>query len=122
MDEEELFLNGIKAFNKKKFYEAHEYWEEIWTEINVDDSIFFQGMIQLAVGYFHITNNNIKGAKSLFNKSIEKLNKFIPLHRNINVNELIEFANMSIQDLDKHNTIQKFNWKLVPQLKYRKND
>ncbi len=122
MDEEELFLNGIKAFNKKKFYEAHEYWEEIWTEINVDDSIFFQGLIQLAVGYFHITNNNIKGAKSLFNKSIEKLNKFIPLHRNINVNELIEFANMSIQDLDEHNTIQKFNWKLVPQLKYRKND
>ena len=77
MDEEKLFLNGIKAFNRKKYYEAHEHWEEIWTELNVDDSIFIQGLIQLSVGFFHITNSNIKGAKSLFRKFLYAAINFV---------------------------------------------
>ena len=122
MDEEKLFLNGIKAFNRKKYYEAHEHWEEIWTELNVDDSIFIQGLIQLSVGFFHITNSNIKGAKSLFRKSMNKLIQYKPLHRNINVDELIECASKAINDLETSNSTRNFDWKLAPMLKYKKYD
>ena len=31
MEENKLFDKGIKAYNKHSFYDAHEYWEEIWT-------------------------------------------------------------------------------------------
>ena len=122
MDEEKLFLNGIKAFNRKNFYEAHEHWEEIWTELKVDDSVFIQGLIQLSVGFFHITNSNIKGAKSLFRKSMNKLIQYKPLHRNINVDELIKCASKAINDLESSNSTHNFDWKLAPMLKYKKYD
>ena len=38
--EDILFQKGIQAFNKKKFYDAHEYWEELWLEYKLDDAKF----------------------------------------------------------------------------------
>ena len=70
--EEELFLNGINAFNNKKYYDAHEYWEELWLEYKLLDAIFIQGLIQLAVSYFHFYNGNINGAKSMIRKCLGK--------------------------------------------------
>ena len=64
-----LFLLGVDAYNSKSFYDAHEYWEDLWSDYKISDADFVQGMIQLAVAYFHITNSNKKGAISLFNKS-----------------------------------------------------
>ena len=61
----ELFLNGVKAFNKKKYYDAHEYWEELWIDYQLDDAKFIQGLIQMSVGYFHITNLNYYWCKEI---------------------------------------------------------
>ena len=58
--EKKLFLNGIKAFNEKKFYDAHEYLEDLWSQYYLSEALFIQGLIQLSVGYFHITNSNLK--------------------------------------------------------------
>ena len=51
-----LFLKGLKSFNESDFYDAHEYWEELWSDYILSDRKFIQGLIQLAVAYFHITN------------------------------------------------------------------
>ena len=69
---EKLFIDGINYFNDKNFYDAHEIWEELWNEYRIKDSIFIQGLIQVSVAYFHITNSNLKGARSLFKKSLPK--------------------------------------------------
>ena len=68
MDEEKLFLKGIENFNNLKFYDAHECWEEIWTEISIPDDKFFQALIQLSVAYFHILNQNLKELKVCLKK------------------------------------------------------
>ena len=70
--QELLFLKGIESFNNKKFYDAHELWEELWSEYALKDSLFIQGLIQLSVAFFHITNFNLIGSKNLFNKSLPK--------------------------------------------------
>ena len=116
MDEEKLFLKGIEKFNKNKFYDAHECWEEIWTEINIPDDNFFQGLIQLSVAYFHISNHNIKGAKSLFNKSINKLVDYIPLHRGLDVKLIVSKAKKSLIILNENSSTDNFNWDIVPLL------
>tara|TARA_B100001250_G_scaffold155769_1_gene133887 strand:+ start:3537 stop:3905 length:369 start_codon:yes stop_codon:yes gene_type:complete len=64
-----LFSKGIRSFNNKKFYDAHEYWEELWLEYKLKDAKFIQGLIQLAVSYFHYFNDNLKGARSMLAKS-----------------------------------------------------
>ena len=74
--EDILFQKGIQAFNKKKFYDAHEYWEELWLEYKLDDAKFIQGLIQLAVSYFHLFNQNLNGARSMIRKSLGKFESF----------------------------------------------
>ena len=114
MSEEKLFLKGIQAFNKKQFYDAHEYWEEIWNEITVPDDKFFQGLIQLSVAYFHISNQNLKGAKSLFNKSIQKLVDYVPYHRGLNIRLILLKAKNSLEFLNNNSSTENFNWDVVP--------
>ena len=70
--EDILFQKGIKAFNKRNFYDAHEYWEELWLDYKLEDSKFIQGLIQLAVSYYHLFNNNLNGAKSMIKKCLGK--------------------------------------------------
>ena len=61
---EKLFVDGIALFNEKKFYDAHEIWEELWSEDRLKDDLFIQGLIQLSVAFFHITNLNLKGSSN----------------------------------------------------------
>ncbi len=70
--ETELFKKGVNAFNKRQFYDAHEYWEDIWLNFKMEDAKCIQGLIQLAVSFFHYHNGNPKGAKSMAAKCIKK--------------------------------------------------
>ena len=74
--ETELFHQGIEAFNKRSFYDAHEYWEEIWLNYKLEDATFIQGLIQLSVSYFHYFNGNIKGARSMIRKCLTKFDMY----------------------------------------------
>ena len=74
--QEKLFIEGIKSFNKHEFYDAHEHWEDLWSDYNLKDDKFIQALIQLSVGYFHITNNNRNGANGLLKKCIPKFEMY----------------------------------------------
>ena len=85
--EDELFQQGLEAFNNRQFYDAHEYWEELWLDYKLDDAQFIQGLIQLAVSYFHFYNGNINGARSMIKKCLKKF-EIYESSRGINVLEL----------------------------------
>ena len=77
MDKEyELFSKGIIAFNNRQYYDAHEYWEDLWLNYKLEDAKFIQGLIQLAVSYFHFFNKNINGARSMMNKCLAKFEPY----------------------------------------------
>tara|TARA_B110000263_G_C15309958_1_gene512511 strand:+ start:3830 stop:4204 length:375 start_codon:yes stop_codon:yes gene_type:complete len=111
---EELFLNGIKAFNNRRYYDAHEYWEDLWSDYQLKDAKFIQGLIQLSVGYFHITNLNINGAKGLFNKCLLKLELYKEGARGIDVILIIDAVHKTIYNLNKIDNIKDFNWNNAP--------
>ncbi len=87
------------SFNKKKYYDAHEYREELWVDYQLDDAKFVQGLIQMSVAYFHITNLNIIGAKRLFEKCLPKLKCYDKGFKNVNVQYLIESVNKSFSSI-----------------------
>ena len=101
--EDILFQKGIKAFNERNFYDAHEYWEELWLDYKLDDSKFIQGLIQLAVSYYHLFNNNLNGAKSMIKKCLGKLENF-DKSWGIDVNDLKK----QVQDVQNH--INRINY------------
>ena len=112
-----LFLSGVDAYNAKSFYDAHEYWEDLWSDYKISDPEFVQGMIQLAVAYFHITNSNKKGAISLFNKSLSKLENNISTSRITNLPKIIDSIINARDFLELCDDIHQFNWDMMIKIK-----
>ena len=103
--EDLLFNKGIEAFNNRKYYDAHEYWEELWLDYKLNDAQFIQGLIQLAVSYFHFFNQNLNGARSMLKKCLKKFEP-IEVARGIDVIEL----KLKICNVPKHfNNINNTN-------------
>lgn len=80
---------GIREFNAGDFYEAHDTWEETWQGVRGPERLFFQGMIQLAIGFYHLTCENYPGAEHLLTRGIEKLEAYLPDHRQVDLADLV---------------------------------
>lgn len=86
----DLFLRGIEEFNRQFFFEAHDIWEELWMETTGQHRLFYQGMIQAAVGFYHLSNGNYKGAGSQFGKSLAKLEQYLPAFAGVDIQLLVD--------------------------------
>ena len=113
---EELFFAGLLAYEDKDFFEAHEMWEELWSEYYLDDKTFIQGLIQLAVSFVHLGNGNLNGAKSLLNKSADKFSSFSGIHRGINIDNLKKKIMEIKNEYEQLMTVDEFDWTHIPVL------
>jgi len=68
----ERYLKGIELFNEQEYYECHEVLEDIWHESVGKEKLFYQGLIQSAVGIFHYQNSNFIGARSVVRNAHKK--------------------------------------------------
>lgn len=108
---DDYFQKGFEAFNNRNFYDAHEYWEDLWTNYYFKDRLLIQGFIQVSVGYFHITNLNLKGANGLFRKCLPKLEKFNESNMRIrNLSELISIVKNAKNCVENIENSADFNW------------
>ena len=114
---EELFFAGLLAYEEKDFFEAHEIWEELWSEYYLDDKTFIQGLIQLAVSFVHLGNGNLKGAKSLLKKSTDKFSSYSGLHRGINIDQLKQQIVIIKNEYEQLLTVEGFDWTHIPDLR-----
>ena len=114
---EQLFFDGLQAYEEKDFFEAHELWEELWSEYYLDDKTFIQGLIQLAVSFVHLGNGNLNGAKSLLNKSADKFSSYSGLHRGINIDKLKQQIVIIINEYEQLLTVEGFDWTHIPELR-----
>lgn len=73
-----LYAEGIRHFNACDFFEAHEVWEELWTEYRGPARKFYQGLIQAAVALHHFGNGNIRGARKVYASSCAYLEEYRP--------------------------------------------
>jgi predicted metal-dependent hydrolase len=64
---------GVALFNDRRFWHAHEAWEEIWLTAESDTKEFLQGLIQLSAAYHHLERGTLRGAVRLFDAAIERL-------------------------------------------------
>ena len=54
------------------------------------DRLFYQGLIQTAVGLYHMTNGNLRGARSQFGKALDKLERYLPAYHGIDTGHLVQ--------------------------------
>jgi predicted metal-dependent hydrolase len=111
-----LYNEGKKEFLDGKYYDAHEVWEDLWSDYYLKDRKFIQGLIQLSVSFVHLKNGNMVGAKNLLKKSQAKFLDYEGEHRSINIKRLkIEMSEVE-KEYQSLNNSEEFNWSLVPKL------
>ncbi len=87
MDYDPRYLAGVLLFNEGDYFEAHEVWEDLWSESHGNDRRFFQGLIQAAVGLCHFGNGNLGGAAKLYRSSLDYLKDLGDNHFGLNLAE-----------------------------------
>jgi predicted metal-dependent hydrolase len=84
------FIQAINKFNNKEFFECHEILEDIWFDIRDDSRDFYQGLLHIAVGFYHLTiKNNSKGAVFQLEKAITKLKGYKENYNGILLSKLL---------------------------------
>lgn len=86
------FEEGLAHFNAKKFFEAHEFWEEIWLVETEPEKTFLQGLIQITAAFHHRQRGNPEGVELLLASGIVKLLRFPADHHGLAIGELRENA------------------------------
>lgn len=81
------YLEGISHFNGRRYFEAHESWEEIWLRSSGEAKVFYQMLIQAAVGMHHYERNNFRGARGMHRNVTEKLTQLPDEFMSLNVAE-----------------------------------
>ena len=85
----EEYLAGIRRFNAREFWEAHEAWEELWLEAPEEDRLYFQGLIQVAAAFHHLGRGNWGGMDSLLRQAAVRLEGYLPAMRGLDVDAFL---------------------------------
>jgi predicted metal-dependent hydrolase len=91
---------GVKLFNEQDFFAAHDFFENLWMTAESKERLFFQGMVQISVGGYHLLNQNYKGSLSQFKKGTDKLKEYIPHYKGIELEILLQKINYLITNLE----------------------
>ncbi len=83
------FSQGIEEFNQQQFYACHDTLEAIWVDAPEMDKRFYQGILQVAVGCYHLSNDNLRGAIILLGEAVRRLYDYQPDYEGINVEQLL---------------------------------
>ena len=63
---------------------------------------FYQGLVQLATGFYHLGMDNLKGAESQLNKGLTKLKKYKPEYQNLELTELLNQVSVCIDSIQNN--------------------
>ncbi|MCW6049015.1 DUF309 domain-containing protein [Microcoleus sp. A2-C5] len=83
------FWQGIEQFNSQDFYACHDTLEALWMESGEPNQRFYQGILQIAVALYHLSNQNWRGAVILLGEGINRLSYYQPSYAGIAVKDLV---------------------------------
>ena len=114
------YLEGLRLFNEEEFFEAHDVWEELWSESLGDEKRFLQGLIQASVSLFHFGNDNFGGARKLYDTCRQKLDPYRPNFMGIDLDTFLNDYQRCFQELldhkDRYPTDIQLRDELVPKI------
>ncbi|KAJ0089141.1 hypothetical protein Patl1_32409 [Pistacia atlantica] len=69
------FDEAVALFNKRAYYECHDSLEALWYSAEEPTRTLIHGILQCAVGFYHLFNQNHKGAMMELGEGLGKLRK-----------------------------------------------
>ncbi len=93
------YAEGIRHFNARDFFEAHEAWEAVWVRTTGHDRLFYKGLIHAAVALHHFGNGNLRGARKVIASCVQYLTPYVPRHLGLDVQGFLAQMQRCFADL-----------------------
>ena len=106
-------LKGIEEFNQGRYFQCHETLEEVWLEEHGEERLFFQGIIQIAVGYLKWEEGVMMGSIKLWRSGLEKLAAYPAVHLGVRLDSFIDHVTGNLREME----IAHQKGGIVPQLR-----
>jgi len=93
-------------FDAHLYFEVHELLEPSWRDAEGGERDALQGLIQVAVGYQHLANGNLAGARALLDEGGRRL-----VGRALDGLDLEAFRQGVVRSVER---LSRFDWRTVP--------
>ncbi|MCA6510579.1 MAG: DUF309 domain-containing protein [Pseudanabaena sp.] len=94
---DQAFEEAIAQFNSGDYYACHDTLESIWNDAWQSDRAFYQGILQIAVGLYHLKSQNWHGAAILLGEGTSRLPVYLPDYQSIDVEALLTDSLLILQ-------------------------
>ncbi len=113
-----VLRRGVLLFNHKLFFEVHEVLEPEWMKEHGDVKSFLQGLIQIAVAFYHLGRRNLDGARSLLHEGLLKIIPHSPAFLGIELRDFIAGLEACRQTLARlsPDTLDQFQTDRIPRM------
>jgi len=83
-------IHALEQFNRGEYWQQHETLEEIW-RAEPDETLrnFYKGILQVGVGFYHLTRHNYNGTIKVLTRGINYLQPYAPVCLGVDVERLI---------------------------------
>lgn len=117
-------LQGIAEFNRGEFFEQHETLEAAWIEEEDPIRYLYQGILQVGVGFHHLSRGNAYGAMRLWRRGVALLEAFPPVCQRVDVAGLIAATRRCMAELERlgRGGIHDFDRSLIPTIRLVPSD
>lgn len=107
---------GLLLFNHGLFFACHEFLEEVWRSAPEEERGFYHGLIQVAAAFYHYEKGNLRGAKVLLQRALDKLGDYGPSYLGVDLDDLRrELSHW----LDVFSRGRYPGWACFPRVKFR---
>jgi hypothetical protein len=81
---------GVRCYRNEEFWEAHEYWESVWLQLQEPEKAFLQSLIQISAAFHHLQTGNTIGTVSLLRRALRRLESYPAVFGGIDLERLRE--------------------------------
>ncbi len=92
---------GILLMNEGRYFEAHEELEAAWNAEKGRVRHLYQGILEAAVTYLHITRGNFRGAVKVYGRSMRWLKDWPEVCRGVEVGRLRRDLSDAIMEVQR---------------------
>tara|TARA_B100000161_G_scaffold215889_1_gene160814 strand:- start:659 stop:1027 length:369 start_codon:yes stop_codon:yes gene_type:complete len=113
MNEESLksfkdsLFTALNLFNKHKWYEAHDAFEEIWNTVDGDERQVIQGILQVSVSQFHLSKGNLNGATILLGEGLGRIKTRTKINLGIDLESFCRCLEELLRKLQNRDTLKE---------------
>lgn len=110
---------GIERFNNGEYWLAHEALEDAWNAAPAPIKELYRGILQAAVVYYHVRQQNYRGALKVYQRSQKWLDPLPEICQGVDMARLRSDLDAAIEEVRRLGAERLGEFDLYPKIIYR---